>query len=718
MKTRREYIAVKQLKRGALHFYQECLPLKLVLFLVVAVCYLALTLYSGGSLWELLCFVLVVICYLILPGFLGTEILKTERFLPGFSLPLALLLGSGFLAVVYCFSMYLSVLPLLYILPPVLGVGCFLARKLFLTVQKNKGALVLKNIHLSPPQWMMVLLYSFLLLVYTFTGVVKNALPSHVGDTLLNHDLLWNAGNAFSFQLAFPPIDIRYFDVRLSYHYFTEMMAGILGLISGVDAYRIVAFYLQPLMLAMLILCLYRLAKLLWPNKTLHQLLFPYSLFLFACASLWGILPNGLSVFWNQNITHLITNINSQTTATSILCIFLALFVSASRTRYRVTLPHFILCLCAFALLCVSKGPMAAILATALALTLLVGLFLKQTGFYGLLLGIALCGVFVLFYFVLFSSGANNSVVFSTSKTLEVGYFGNIMALIYAKSAVLSKWSLPLFSLVQTLLLMPALVPLFVRGLVHDLRFFSKINQERMLCYAAGIGGVLAYFIFYHPHMSQNYFLYTGIFFFSILAVSNVKYLHLHQAAKTKMRKFCQRAFVGTVAFFALLGLVTAGFLYINLVGSGARRFATNIGMLEKYPYDVVANADDAAGMVWLREHMPAEAMFATNRIHTGARQDGISNLYSGLSGRQGFMEGFQYAVTNMGVSEASVHERQEANTALFSEDSSQQEILRLCEQWGIQYLVFSSQMEGDESQLSFLPLVFDSDTLRIYELP
>ncbi len=709
---------MNQIRNGVLWLYQECLPAKLGLTLFAILIYFVLTLYSGGSFWELLCFWGVVLVYIVLPGFLGVELLRTKHFLPGFSLPLALLMGNGFLAVLYCFSMYLHILPLLYILPPVLGVGCFLGPKL-LSIMKNKQKPAFPTrIALSAPQWMLILLFSFLLLVTTFTGVVKNALPSHVGDTLLNHDLLWNAGNAFSFQLGFPPIDIRYFDVRLSYHYLTEMIAGILGLISGVDAYRIVAFYMQPLMLAMLIVCLYRLATLLWPKSTTKQLLFPYAMFLFGCASMWKVLPNGLSVFWNQNIAHLITNINSQTTAFSILSIFLALFISAARMRYRIRVTHFMLTLCSFALLCVAKGPTAAIVVIALVLTLLVGLFIKQTNWQGLLLGGALGALFIVFYFVLFSSGANSSTSFNLTGTLAVGYFANIQNRLYLENHLLWQISIPVLYLLQTLLLMPAQVPLFVRGLAYDLRHFSKLSVERMLFYAAGIGGVLAYFLFYHPHMSQNYFLYTGIFFFTLLAVGNLNFLKQEKIDTPKAKRLRHRLFVCIVALFATVGLITAGFLYINLVGSGARRLATNLGYIEKYPYDVVMNADDEAGMEWLRENAPEDLMFATNRIHTGAREEGISNLYSGLSGRQGFMEGFQYAVTNMGVSEASVTERIEANAALFNANTPSDEIVRLCHEWGIDYLVYSTQMTGSNSQLSELTAVFSSPTVYIYEIP
>ncbi len=708
---------MEKIKTFPRRFYEGWRPFKITVSALVGLLYVALTVYGGGSLTELFLFWLVAAVYLVLPGFFFTKLLKVESWMPGYGGPLAWLAGAGFLAVLYCTAMYMGWLPLLYGLPPCLAAAWAVLKLLDAKRQGLQKTFPLR-FSLRPWQWMLVLLFFFLLLVYTFAGVVKNALPLSVGNTLMDQDLLWNAGNANSFKLAFPPIDIRYFDVRLSYHYFTEMLAGILSLVSGIDAYRIVGFYFQPLMLGTMVFCLYRLACLLWPGDRLRNVLLPFSLFLFSCASLWKVLPNGLSVFWNQNITHLITNINSQTTAFTVLSIFVGLFVAAARKQYRICVLHFLFTCGAFAILCVSKGPMAAIVAAALGLTLLLGLFLRQTGWRGLLLGAALGLVFAVFYFVLFSSGASSSTQFSSYGTLEAGFFGDFLRQLATENVMLSRLAIPILYLVQTFLMMPAQVPLFVRGLGHDLRRFSKLSPERMLFYAAGIGGTLAFFVVRHPHMSQVYFLFTGVFFITLLALGNLKFLCAPAAQAPKRKTSTHRVFVGIVAAFAAVGLVTAGFLYTNLLGSGARRLAFNLGVMEKYPYDVVMSPGEQEGLEWLRDNSPKDMMFATNRIHTGQRLDGISNFYSGLSGRQGFMEGFQYAVTNMGVSQASVNERLAVNEALFSAATPPEEILRLCRQWGITHLLYSTQLPGEESQLAFLPKVFDSDTLRIYEIP
>ena len=94
---------------------------------------------------------------------------------------------------------------------------------------------------------------------------------------------------------------------------------------------------------------------------------------------------------------------------------------------------------------------------------------------------------------------------------------------------------------------------------------------------------------------------------------------------------------------------------------------------------------------------------------------DGISSLYTAMSGRQAYMEGYTYAVTNMGVSEAVVAQKQAVNTALFDASTAPEEVLRLCAENGIDYLVCSKQYPGDTSQLSGLVVVYENADVTIY---
>lgn len=631
-------------------------------------------------------------------------------------MPLAFLLGSGFFAALYCVCMRLGVLLVLRLIPPVLGLLWLLpwAKEKAVNFKKNG----MQKLQIEPYKWMLILLFAALWLLYTFASVTKNAHPLAVGDVLINQDFLWNVGNADSFGLAFPPQDIRFVGVRLHYHYLTELLAGSLSIVSGISNYNIIGFYMQPFMLAALVICLYKFGRIVWENSLFKAMLFCYSSFLFSCASLWKVLPNGWSVFGNGYVTHLVTNINGQTTATIYLCIFGGLLVVAMRKKYDVGILHYVLLLSAFFLLTFAKGPIAAIVICGLVLTMIIGAFQRKVNWKGFVFGTVALIMFIVIYKIMFSSGANSSMPLSFSGTLEKGYFANILALINNKNATVSKILIPFFWILQSFLIVPAAFPLFVKQGIQAVAHFGKITQEKLFFNAVAIGGFLAYFLFNHPAMSQTYFLFVGIFCIYILAVDQVDTLHWPKAGTLgKKRTVIKKAWVLFVAFFALVGFVTTAFFYINMIGSGARQVARNAGIIEKYPYDAVMKPEDEEAMIWLDENAPKDLLFATNRIHTGGRKEGISNLYSALSGRQGYMEGFQYAVTNMGVSQQVVDERLAVNNALFSGDSTPDEIINLCQENGITYLIFSSQFDGEETQFSQLPCVFESETVRIYQV-
>lgn len=800
---------------------------KAALVVLVLAVYLVLTVYSGGSIvgvalvWGALAF------YIVLPGMFWAQLLRVQKIGGSFSGPLALLLGCGFFAAVFCVAARLGQLWLVQLVPPVLALA-YLARLLLHRRQIRAGAGRAANAAagglpgslgdtclpggkkatqgkrglaaIRPEAWLLILLAAFLTFVYTFAGPVKNGLPSAVGNVLLNQDLLWNAGNAESFLIAFPPQDIRFYNVRLHYHYLTELLAGGLSAVTGLTGYSILGFYLQPPVLCALVYCLYRFARILWGEQSrFRALLFTYSLFLFACASLWKILPNGISVFWNSHQTHLLTNINSVTTSVVFLCIFLGLFVLAARQKYRVCWQHALLLPVAFFMLTFAKGPLAALVAVALVLSVLVGLPLRQSNWRGLLLAVVVGAMFALVYTTMFSSGANDSMALRYYGTLEKGYFVNILAHFNRLGIASSKWvSLPfhvLLCVAQMFLMVPAAALPYARGLAHDLRHFKQITPVRLLANAMAVGGFAAFFLFDHTAMSQVYFAFGGIFFVYLLAVDSLPLLlpqlalwesaapekscpvkaafmaagpvaegaaaaqhgktaaapqeiagcsvgstnpagsvnpassaatPAYPAAVPVRHPLARRALLLGCAFFAAVGLATSGFLYVHHLGSGARQLLRNLGITEKYPYDVVMNADDEAAAAWLRANTERTSMFATNRIHTGGRLEGISNLYSGLSGRQAFMEGFQYAKTNMGVPEAEINRRLAINTALFNDATAPEEVVSLMQANGISYLVFTTQMSTNfdtyyavaGAQLALLEVVFTSDTVTIYALP
>ena len=91
---------------------------KLCFCVLCVLTYLALIRVSGAKLWGMFVFFLCAAVYLYLPGRFWARVTGMEKVLPEFAVPLGVLLGTGFLAVLYCVSMRLGVLWLLRALPP------------------------------------------------------------------------------------------------------------------------------------------------------------------------------------------------------------------------------------------------------------------------------------------------------------------------------------------------------------------------------------------------------------------------------------------------------------------------------------------------------------------------------------------------------------------------------------------------------------------------
>lgn len=122
--------------------------------------------------------------------------------------------------------------------------------------------------------------------------------------------------------------------------------------------------------------------------------------------------------------------------------------------------------------------------------------------------------------------------------------------------------------------------------------------------------------------------------------------------------------------------------------------------------------------MEWLSENAAPNDLFATNRIDAQpGTGEGVSCIYTALSGRQAYMEGYTYAVTNMGVAEAAVAEKKAVNAAFFSANTSPSEIVRLARENGVRYLVVSLQFPGDTIQLVQFPLVYENSKVQIYRV-
>ena len=104
-------------------------------------------------------------------------------------MPLGVLLGTGFLAVLYCVSMRLGVLWLLRALPPVLGLlWLVLLRGAPQSPWKAARAVYADGGFLSR-----VTLWCVLSVLFALMVSVKNAHPAAAGEIVLTQDVMWTS---------------------------------------------------------------------------------------------------------------------------------------------------------------------------------------------------------------------------------------------------------------------------------------------------------------------------------------------------------------------------------------------------------------------------------------------------------------------------------------------------------------------------------------------
>lgn len=186
--------------------------------------------------------------------------------------------------------------------------------------------------------------------------------------------------------------------------------------------------------------------------------------------------------------------------------------------------------------------------------------------------------------------------------------------------------------------------------------------------------------------MSQMYFAFLGLLCADALAVQNLPGFAAFCARRKKAVSLACR---GVVAALALVGLVTG-------VCTMAQMVRETVPVMTRTAaddsWDLPLTAAEQQAMEWVRQNVPETALLATNRTHTGQALEGLSNVYSGLSGRRFYMESFKYAKSNLGVPEEEAARRVDEMKALFGPETEAAEAAAFCREKGIDYVVYSAQ--------------------------
>lgn len=645
--------------------------------------YTTVAVIGGANIISMPIFFVCAGIYLVLPGqFLARFFGPQDRPLRPL---LSLVYGSALLAGLQCISARYELLWLLRFLPPALSV---LELVFFKRISPTRI-----SVHMRATKRSLCtnggLLWALLCLLYALTMGATNPHPLQAGAVDLSRDLLWNVGNAEALSRGFPAQDIRFSGVRLSYHYMTELLAAGLHRVSGAPLYDIYTFFSGPLFLAAELIALRTLGRRYFgaDHPRARKWFIPL-LFGFQCASLWKVFSREDGIFNNTMLKHLLTNINSQGTALLFLSAFIVIFISMSRRKFSVDWRYFVALFLSLALFTLSKGPEAAIVVCSFIITMvLVLIFQKPCYRKACLCFVGVVSIFIFLYLLLFASG-------SSSMTLSIYAMQN-----YLPYKILSPYTdwlclhLPIpgyiwliaIGIINTACMLPLQFVLWVRALPHAVYHLLHLDPARILANGVVVGGFLAYYIFYHASSSQVYFALVAMIFMSLLAAEQ-----LDAIRKTDGLTLCLTRLAGGIAAATTLCMI------ITYTGQGMARIAGTAGLanLPSAPSDVTAYDEEA--MQWLSTHLTPGDIFATNRTSsTPAQIDAISNVYSAFSGCQAYMEGWTYAVSNMGVDTNVVAHKQYINAALFDNTTSATRRYELCKEEGIHCLVYAKKWKG-----------------------
>lgn len=661
---------------------------------------------AGGqalSVGKILWFYLCCICYLVLPGYALADCFAPKQ--QGFAGLFAAVYGCALLACLHCLSVRLQMLWLLRLIPLILVVAWLFWRVHCGSFDLRKTVQYFTTLSGSG----ICLFWAILCLLYAIRFGAINPYPTQAGSVHLDQDMLWNVGNAAALSAHFPAEDIRFSGVRLSYHYLTELLSAALGLVSGLELYDIYVFLAGPLFLAGELFSITALAHAYFGSQHPHasrKLL--ALLFGFSCLSLWKVFPHGLSIFGNTLLQHLITNINAQATALVFICGFTVSFILLSRAHFAPNGRTFLSQFVSFGLLCVAKGPEAAIIVCAFAVTMIfVLLFQKPNYFSAFFCTAGIIALFVVTYFMLFASGTNSMrlTIFAMNDYLCYQVLSPYADWLCAHLPISGYVWLFSIGLINVFCMIPTQFLLWLSDLPSTFRHLFQLDPARLMANGVVVGGFLAYHLFYHSSSSQVYFALVAMIYLSLLAVAPLERLY-------SSRRKVWRSFVYLVGAAALCSTVLMVGCY---TAKGIHQLKATLGFAQADITSDYWTTGDAQAMQWLRENSTAEQHFATNRTsHTPEVLDAISNGYSALSGRPAYLEGWTYAMTNMGVDTDVIKAKIAVNNELFSACSLEQATI-LAKQENIHWLVLAKRWPGKAPV--GMPSAFENNDVAIYEL-
>ncbi len=428
-----------------------------------------------------------------------------------------------------------------------------------------------------------------------FLGVLPFAHASAAGNMQYHQDMMWSVGNAAAVRYGFPLADIRCADGFLNYHYLSDALAGFLALFSGTAPYDALCAYHYALLLPVLVCSVYAAAR-------------GYGAKPLTCA----VLPAAVVLLSGAGVAQaMLCNLNGVAAASLIACTALTLVFRNSSD---------------------AKG------LEAFALVILTALMSKNL--YGMLIVCALAAAFVFALIVqrraLWRAGA--------MALSGAALFAAVWVLLYSKAInnlVFEPWCSPA-RLLETLgTSMPLGLLLWAAAVVCGIAQARTLELSRLTVHAAAAGGFLAYALFYHYSASHTYFLYAGMLFAWFAA------LGARLPGRLRGKTAVKRAAVFLCALAAAAGFALSAPALAQSARHGVQTALRCAQLRPEFPAasDSVTAGDEEA-VLWLRDNMRDDEVFAVNRnAKDMAVGEGTWHYYTAMSGKQAYVESWRYAM-------------------------------------------------------------------------
>ncbi len=633
------------------------------LLAIVLLLYCAATMLAGGSAVGFVVYVLLSALLIFCPGLALCDLLLPKmsvagRFSVSYTLGVAVL-WVGFVLFGSLVELAPWVIYLMYL--PSFSLAGY---KIWHTVIAKKPTVKPENNFVFNALMLCIAAGIF---VYIFTGVFPLAHADVAGNMQYHQDMMWSVGNGVAVRFGSPLVDMRSIDGFLYYHYLSDTVVGFISLVGNLSVYNAACYYNYPILVAVLSVGLYAVGSRFNVDKKIAVLL-PFGL----------LFLHGFGGLMSANYTRNYNGVMAASALSSAVLYLLALSLD-NKFNFKSGIKFCLGFVLAISALLMSKNLYGILILCAVAATVIFSLIVSRRLYRFQLLLAALGGlVFLLLWQTIFRFALNNLVMEIWKELPDLLYEAFIWA--------------------------PFCAILYVISLVSSLKNIKKLSFMRLLVNAAAVGGMLAYFLFFHYSSSQTYFLLAAIYFMWFCGVE------LLPSILKNRRLIAVSAIVAVVTLFGTATMV------LPEMRTGVQVALRCLELRPQYPYygNTVTAGDEQAAL-WLKENTDRDEIFATNRNAQDMEiGEGTWHYYTAVSERRSFAESWRYAMDYGTDYFVMRHNLEEVSDVLFRLDTTD-EAFALAREYDIDYLLMSTAVR--EHPFDGADPVYENESVRIYRV-